>query len=267
MVKMIRYPLFVPADRPDRFDKAAQSAADALILDLEDAVAVDAKDMARKNIASEFTDEPVMVRINGLNTPWFEADLAAVAEGHFAAVVIPKAERAVELANLAETLPQTPIVALIESAEGIANARAIAEVANVVRLAFGSIDYCADLGCDHERDALLMPRSALVLASKLGGIAPPIDGVTAAIKDTDLCNADARHARSLGMTGKLCIHPSQIEPVKRAFAPTESEIAWAKRVMEAEDGASSVDGQMVDAPVRLRAAAILESQGLDAGAA
>lgn len=259
MVNLIRYPLFVPADRPDRFEKAARSGADALILDLEDAVAAEAKDTARSNIASDFTKHPVIVRINAMNTPWFNADLAAVSQGNFAAVMVPKAERAEDLADLSDRLPQTPIIALIETAVGHANARPIAAIDNVVRLAFGSIDYCADVGCAHERDALLWARTTLVLASKLEGIAPPLDGVTAAIKDAELPHADAQHARSLGMTGKLCIHPAQIEPIKRAFAPTEEEIDWAKRVLAAADGASAVDGQMVDAPVRLRAAAILEN--------
>lgn len=258
MVNLIRHPLFVPADRPDRFDKAARSGADALILDLEDAVAAEAKDTARSNIASNFTRHPVIVRINAMHTPWFDEDLAAVSKGNFAAFMVPKAERAEDLAVLADRLPETPIIALIESAIGHANARAIAAVGNVARLAFGSIDYCADLGCTHERNALLVARTTLVLASKLEGIAPPLDGVTASIKDVELTYTDAQHARSLGMTGKLCIHPAQIEPIKRAFAPTEEEIDWAKRVMAAVDGASAVDGQMVDAPVRLRAAAILE---------
>lgn len=107
------------------------------------------------------------------------------------------------------------------------------------------------------RDILLPARSELVLASRLGGIAAPIDGVTVQLDDPSVTGGDASHARDLGMTGKLCIHPKQISEVKRVFASSEQEIDWAKRVLASGDGAVSVDGAMVDKPVRIRARAIL----------
>ncbi|WP_417210321.1 HpcH/HpaI aldolase/citrate lyase family protein [Antarctobacter sp.] len=257
MVSSLTTPLFVPASKPERFGKAAASGADAVILDLEDAVAAADKDTARAALDAGFTDLPVIVRINAIGTPWHAADLAAVTGAGFAAVILPKSETPDTVAQVVAALPGLPVIALIESALGLANARAIATVKGVERLAFGSVDFCADLRCAHLRDILLPVRSELVLASRLGGIASPIDGVTVQLDDLAATRDDAGHARDLGMTGKLCIHPKQIAEVKRAFAPSEKEISWAKRVLASGDGAVSVDGAMVDEPVRIRARAIL----------
>lgn len=257
MVSSIATPLFVPASKPERFVKAAACGADAVILDLEDAVAAADKETARTALDAAFTDLRVIVRINAIGTPWHAADLAAVSGKEFAAVILPKSETAEAVAQVVAALPGLPVIALIESALGLANARTIAAVDGVARLAFGSVDFCADLGCAHLRDILLPARSELVLASRLGGIAAPIDGVTVQLNEPVVTFEDARHARDLGFTGKLCIHPRQIAEVKRAFAPSEDEIYWAKRVLESGDNAVAVDGVMVDEPVRIRARAIL----------
>jgi citrate lyase subunit beta/citryl-CoA lyase len=260
MVATIRAPLFVPANRPERFAKAAAAGTDAVILDLEDAVAADAKDAGRSALDAGFTDLPVIVRINAHGTPWHAADVAAVAALPVAAVILPKAEEAETVAAVAR-MSARPVIALIESAQGLAHARTLAAVQGVVRLAFGSIDFCADLGCAHLREVLLPARAELVLASRLAGIAAPIDGVTVQLNDHEMSFDDAAHARALGMTGKLCIHPKQVAEVKRAFAPTEAEVDWARRVLASGDGAVSVDGAMVDEPVRIRARAILAQLG------
>lgn len=256
MVSRIRAPLFVPADRPERFAKAAASRADAVILDLEDAVAGEAKDAARAALAVGFADVPVIVRINALGTPWHAADVRAVAALRPAAVMLPKAEAAAAVSAVASELG-LPVIALVETARGLAHARAIALADGVARLAFGSVDFCADLGGAHLREVLLPARFELVLASRLAGIAAPLDGVTVQLDDLSVSHDDAAHARALGMTGKLCIHPKQVPAVRRAFAPTEAELDWARRVVASGDGAVSVDGAMVDEPVRLRARAIL----------
>ena len=254
----LRTPLFIPADRPDRFEKAAASGADAVILDLEDAVAHDRKEAARASLRSDFTDLPVLVRINATGTPWHEDDLAALRGLNLSAVILPKAEDPTSVAAVSEVLGEaTPVMALIESGLGLGQCRAIAALPGVCRLVFGSIDYCADLGCEHLREVLLPARSELVLASRLAGIAAPVDGVTARLDDLLETYEDAVHARALGLTGKLCIHPVQIPEVRRAFLPSEAEIDWARRVMASGDGAVSVDGAMVDAPVRQRAKGIL----------
>jgi citrate lyase subunit beta/citryl-CoA lyase len=249
-------PLFVPGDRPERFEKAAVSGADAVIIDLEDAVAAEAKDKARASLRGGFASLPTLVRVNGIGTPWHEADMAGLGGHEFAGVIVPKAEASDAFGELCAS-SQIPVVALIESARGLADARRIAATGNVVRLAFGSIDFCADIGCAHIREVLLAARSEMVLASRLAGLVAPIDGVTVAIDDAALIASDARHARDLGFVGKLCIHPRQIKAIRSGFAPDQAEIDWAHRVLASGDGAVSVDGAMVDEPVRIRARSIL----------
>lgn len=254
-------PLFVPGNRPERFTKAAASGADAIILDLEDAVAPGQKLQARAALRRQGAlpeNTTIFVRINARATPWYKEDLEALAGLPLAGVMLPKTEAATDIQAVSQALLNLPIIALIESAKGVAAARSIAHIPDVARLAFGSIDFCADLGAEHTRDALLLARAELVLASRLGGLAAPLDGVTAAINDAALIEDDARYAQSLGFSGKLCIHPKQIAPARRGFMPSAEDIAWAKHILKrAEDGAAAVDGAMVDAPVRARARQIL----------
>lgn len=251
-------PLFVPADRPDRFPKAAASRADALILDLEDAVPAGSKALARAALRADFTTRPVIVRINGAATRWHDDDVAAVADLPLAALMLPKAEFGPTLDKvLSGPAGRFPVIALIETAHGLAQARNIAALPKVVRLAFGSIDYCADLGCGHGREALLGARSELVLASRLAGLSAPLDGVTTAIVDERLITDDARHASSLGFGGKLCIHPRQIEPALAGFRVAPGDLAAAREILASGDGVVAVEGQMVDEPVRARARALL----------
>jgi citrate lyase subunit beta/citryl-CoA lyase len=255
-------PLFVPGNRPERFAKAAASGADAVIIDLEDAVAPEEKEAARRAAAAVALEGiEVLVRINAAGTPWHAEDLAALASARIAGIILPKAEDPATLAAIRAALGDgRAVIALVESACGIAAARKLARGA--ARLAFGSIDFAADLGCAHTRNALLMARLELVLASRLAGIAAPIDGVTATISDDTLTEADARHAAELGFGGKLCIHPRQVAPALRGFAPDAEEVEWARKVIAAGgEGAVAVGGMMIDAPVRLRAERILSRAG------
>lgn len=249
---MVRAPLFVPATRPVRFAKAAASGTDAVIVDLEDAVAPVDKDRVRGSLRT-MPPGPVILRINAIGTAWHEADLAALDGLNLLCVMMPKAEDPAALAKL-----NFPLLPLIETARGLAHAREIAALPNVTQLAFGSIDFCADLGMAHLREVLLPVRLELVLASRLAGIAPPLDGVTTRL-DPGLAADDATHARNLGMGGKLCIHPSQVEEVRTAFLPTEKEREWAQKVLASGGGAVAVDGEMVDEPVRRRARNILSA--------
>lgn len=261
-------PLFVPADRPDRFPKAAASRADALILDLEDAVAPSGKAAARAALRADFTALPIFVRINGVGTSWHDDDVAAIADLPLAALVLPKAEFGPAIDTvLAGPAGRFPFIALIETASGLARARDLAALPGVARLAFGSIDYCADLGCAHTREALLGARSELVFASRLGGLPPPLDGVTTAIDDEKLITDDARYASELGFEGKLCIHPRQIEPALAGFRVAPGDIATARAILASGSGVAAVNGQMVDEPVRARARALLaraKATGADA---
>jgi len=245
--------LFVPGDRPDRFDKAAAAGADLVVLDLEDAVSADAKDAARANVAAWAAHRPCAVRINSADTPWFRADLDALSAKDVT-IMIPKAEDPAVLAGIGGN-----VIALIETARGVLNAPAIASVPGVVRLAVGTFDLAAELGVDPtDTEALLPTRGALVLASAAAGLPGPIDGVTAAIDEPDRIIADTTYARRLGFAGKLCIHPRQLRPAAAALRPTEAQIGWARRIVEASSGAvAQVDGEMVDKPVVDRAHAIL----------
>lgn len=254
-------PLFVPAHRPERFAKAAAAHPDAVILDLEDAVPAEDKETARAVLDRAFTGLPVLVRVNAFGTAWHTADLAAVARFQPAAVLLPKAESLDVLSGVADAVGPVSVVALVETARGLAAARALAAHPAVARLAFGSVDYCADLGCAHVPEALLAARSELVLASRLAGLPAPIDGVTTALDDAVAAEEDARRARALGLGGKLAIHPRQIAPIRAGFAPDAAEIAWAERALASGGGAVSVDGAMVDEPVRIRARAVLARRG------
>lgn len=246
--------LFVPADRSDRIGKALAAGADMVIVDLEDAVAPDRRAAARaglRDVAIGWTQ--VAVRVNAVGTADHAEDMRLVRELGAGAVMLAKAEVPPQDWTFAG-----PVIALVETAVGLANARALAATPQVARLAFGSIDFAADLGSAHTREALLLARSELVLASRLAGIAPPLDGVTTAFSDDAAAEDDARHAAGLGFSGKLCIHPRQVAPVRRGLAPRPEEIAWAQSVLAAAGaGAVTVDGAMVDEPVRKRAEAIL----------
>jgi citrate lyase subunit beta/citryl-CoA lyase len=248
-------PIFVPGDRPERFEKAAASGADAIILDLEDAVAAAAKATAREALRTDFTSLPIIIRINAIGTQWHEADIKAVASLGATAIMLPKSE----LNSVLEVGRSTslPLLALVETARGLADARQIAAIPAVARMAFGSIDYCADLGCAHTRDALLSARNELVIASRLTGITPPIDGVTTVTDNDQIIADDARYSASLGFGGKLSIHPRQVEPIKRGFLPDQAAVTWANKVLASGDGAIKIDGEMVDEPVRIRARQIL----------
>lgn len=249
-------PIFIPGDRPERFEKAGVSGADAVIIDLEDGVADTNKDAARANLRADFASVPVLVRVNAVGTEWFEDDVAAVERLSGAHVMVPKAEPGPELVALGRG--SMSIVALVESARGLAGAREVASVPGVVRLAFGSIDYCADLGCAHTRDALASARRELVFASRLAGISAPLDGVTTTFDDPEAVRSDARYACDLGFSGKLAVHPTQVPHIMAGFTPGADEIAWAETVVSSGDGAVARSGSMVDEPVRRRAALILE---------
>lgn len=260
--------LFVPGHRPDRFDKALAAGAQAVIIDLEDAVAPPDKVAAREALASWLaaTAARVVVRLNSADTEWFADDLALVASPAVAAVMLPKAESVDTLAAVAARRPGVALVPLVESAAGFANLRAIAAVPGVQRLAFGSIDFQVDMGMrDATEDDLLPFRAEFVLASRLARIAAPLDGVTVAIDDAARLQHDVQRARRLGFGGKLCIHPKQVAAVRAGFAPGADELAWAERVLQAAAQAAgaavAVDGKMVDKPVILRAEAILRDAG------
>jgi len=257
--------LFVPANRPDRYAKACATRAHAVIVDLEDAVAPDDKTGARAALVEWLPKAPrrVLVRVNAAGTEWFDADLRGCAAApNVDGLLVPKAERASDLHSVAAACPGTPIYPLIETAHGLWDVLPIAQASGVRALLFGSIDFQADLGILD--DDLLYARSQLVVASRVAGIAPPIDGVTQAIDDAELLRRDAYRARHLGFAGKACIHPAQVDIVNACFAPTADEVEWAEGIVAAFSMAAGsavlVDGRMVDRPVLLKAEAILRER-------
>jgi citrate lyase subunit beta/citryl-CoA lyase len=229
---------------------------------LEDAVAVGDKDAARAAV-DDYLDRcgaPVVVRVNGTDTPWHDADLTMICR-HRAAVMIPKAHSAAHVAGVTERLAVgTPAVVLIETAAGVCAAAQICGVPAVVRAAFGSIDLSAELGVDPDQaSALQYARSAVVFGSAAAGRPAPLDGVTTELGDASRLRRDLSHAVTLGFGGKLCIHPQQIATVHEGFAPSPREVEWARKVtaVAVTGKACVVDGKMVDKPVVDRAARIL----------
>ncbi len=247
--------LFVPGNRPERFDKALAAGAGSVIVDLQDAVPAAGKDAARAALQSWLAQAsaPVSVRINAADTPWFQADLAVCSSPMVAAIMLSKAENPQDLAACAQAAPQAHLLPLIETAKGFEALSALTAVPGVERLVFGSIDFQLDLGITGEDEELLFFRSQLVLASRLGGLQAPVDGVTTDIHDAHKLQAAAARARRLGFGAKLCIHPAQVAAVNAAFRPSAAEADWARRVVAAAaasaGAAASVDGKMIDLPV------------------
>lgn len=257
--------LFVPGERPDRFDKACASGADVVILDLEDAVAPERKAQAREAIRDWLTQGGrAWVRLNGTDTLWHEDDCGLLDAPGLLGVSLPKAETAEQLSRLAERLPGTVgLLPIVETARGIWNAAELAAVPKVGRLAFGSVDFQADAGIAGDGNELLYARSRLVLASAMAGIGAPVDGVTVQLDDLARLDAAVLDARRMGFGGKLCVHPRQVGPINQGFLPSAEEAAWARAVMAAVEanpgvGAVSLDGTLIDLPVILRAQRILE---------
>lgn len=260
--------LFVPGNRPERFDKALSSGADAVILDLEDAVPPAEKSVARGAIARAWAvlaaaPVPVAVRINAPSSDagrqdvaWL-ATIAAVAPA--LAVIVPKAESAGDLEAVRAALPQAALVPLIESAAGWAGLAEIAAAPGVLRLAFGHIDFMADTGlrCGDDQRELDPLRFAIAMHSRLHSLAAPVDGVTTGIDDEGALRDDTARALRFGFGAKLCIHPRQIPVVHAAMRPSQAEIRWAERVVAADEGsggaAVQLDGRMIDRPVVIQA--------------
>ncbi|CAE6898379.1 MULTISPECIES: HpcH/HpaI aldolase/citrate lyase family protein [Paraburkholderia] len=255
--------LFVPGSQPERFSKALASRADAVIVDLEDAVAPEAKAQARRAVAEWVSPErPVFIRVNGRNTPWFAEDAQLLKLRGIAGIILPKAESASDVvALISATRTKTPVFPLIETAQGMWNALEIAKAPFVQQLMFGTLDFIADMGMASDGHELDTFRAKLVMISRIAGILPPVDGVTPDIDDIERLTGETTRGKRWGFGGKLCIHPRQIPSVNACYTPSDSEIAWAQRVLDesakANGAAVSVDGKMVDRPVVLQAQRVM----------
>lgn len=270
----VRSLLFVPGNRPERFAKALAAGADAVCVDLEDAVAPDQKATARAAICAFLKEtraaKPVLgVRLNAPSTLAMAHDLAAVAEALSAAafVMVPKTQAGIELENLRASLGPTcpPLWPVIETGQALEAAYEVAAAASPDGgVLFGAADFSADVGCTLEWEALAYARGRLAAACAAANIAlldvPYLD-----VKDEAGLTESTRRAKALGFTGRACIHPDQVAPVNACFTPTEAEISRAKRVVaalaEAKGAAALLDGKLIEKPVILAAQRILERAG------
>lgn len=255
----LRSVLYLPANRASAIIKARGLPADAVILDLEDAVQPDAKAEARAAAvaaahAGGWEGKALFLRVNGIGTPWHGDDLAAAREGVFAGVVVPKVDSAAEAAGLVAAAAGRPVLAMIETPAAVLAAAAIAAVPGVAALVAGMADLAKALNCgaDPERRPLLYSLSAIVLAARAAGIAC-FDGVCTEFRNEAAFRAEAAQGRLLGFDGKTLIHPSQVEPCNQIFSPSAEEVAHARAQIAAYEaalavgrGVATLDGQMVE---------------------
>jgi citrate lyase subunit beta/citryl-CoA lyase len=263
--------LFAPGSDERKLGRALGSGADAVIADLEDAVAPAEKGAARELattlLGQADTPSVRLVRVNGVGTEWHEADLAAVASAGIDGIVLPKATAAaVEAVSAVVGLP---LVAIVETAIGLREAFAIASHERVQVLLLGAVDLGLALGLEQREDGqeLLFARSSLVVDCAAAGIRPPVDRVWLHVRDPDGLARDCVFARSLGYRGKALIHPDQVAVTHDAFAASTGELERAREIVAAFDqavadgrGVLALDGEMIDLPVVERARQLLSDE-------
>jgi citrate lyase subunit beta / citryl-CoA lyase len=258
--------LFCPADRPERYAKAA-AAADVVIIDLEDAVAPADKSAAREALAGEPQDpERTVVRVNACTTAEFALDVEALAATQYRRVMLAKTESAEQMQQLAEY----EVVALIESPLGAVAVHELLAAPNVIGAMWGAEDLVAALGGNSSRfadgnyrDVASHVRTSTLLAAKARGLFA-LDSVVLDIDDLDGLRRESDDAVAVGFDGKVAIHPRQIPVIREAYAPTVEEVDWARRVLDAVSsnrGVFTFEGKMVDAPVLRHAERILRRAG------
>ena len=244
----VRSILFLPASNPRAIAKAREAGADLVVLDLEDAVKPEHKEAARQaavDAAAEPWPMPVAIRVNGVASQWHDDDLEAAAHSKADLVVLPRTASADVIRATKEWFDR-PVLAMIETAAGVLAAAEISHEA--AALIAGTNDLSADLRLppDAGRQPLQMALQSIVLAGRASGIAV-FDGVFNGLKQTDDFAAQAAEGRRLGFDGKSLIHPSQVEPCHRVFAPSEAEIDRARRLLEAATGgAERFEDQMIE---------------------
>lgn len=258
--------LFCPGDRPDRFQKAAERA-DAVILDLEDAVGAESKTAAREAIATAALEPSrTIVRVQARGASGFRDDLAAVAASPFRTVMLAKAESPDEVDAVAEAIEGVRVIALLETARGVLAAESIAAHGRVVGLMWGAEDLVASMGGTSSRDetgayrdVAMHARSHVLLVAGAHGVTA-IDAIRTDIADLDGAEAEALDAAASGFGAKACIHPNHVEPYRRAFAPTEAQLDEARRILAAAEqtpGVFSFEGRMVDEPILRHARSVV----------
>ena len=251
----LRSVLYMPGSKPRALEKARSLPVDAIIFDLEDAVTPSEKEAARTGVVEAlaeggFSPRLKIVRVNGADTPWGADDLEAILPAAPDAVLLPKVNGPDDIAAV-KARTDLPIWAMMETAEGILNAQAIARAPGIGGFVMGTNDLAKELG-SRTRGAMVTALQHCLLAARAGGI-PCIDGVYNAFKDDDGLRAECTEGRDAGMDGKTLIHPAQITVTNEVFAPSEAEIDLARRQIDAFDAAQAagegvavVDGKIVE---------------------
>ena len=285
-IEFIRTALFVPGNRPERVDKAVKTAADVVIIDLEDAVPYSQKKETRPVVREKiqkYHRRPVLVRINALDTEFFQDDLTEMVVEGLACIMIPKVETADQIQKIHLALLEieskkglrpgsVSIIPLIESARAVENIFQIVsqgtDPQRLFTVAFGAADFSLDMGFDITKtgEELLYPRARIAVACRAAGVDPPLDTpFMIDLKDLEALEADIKRACQLGFQGKLCIHPNQIDICNTLFSPSKEEIEYAQKVIQAFDeaeaggsGAIQLEGKFIDYPVVERAKRILK---------
>ena len=261
--------LFAPGSEERKLVRALESGADAVVADLEDAVAPEekgaARDLATRLLDDARTESLRLLRVNGVGTEWHDWDLAAVSGRGLDGIVLPKATDA-DVRAVADRV-DVPIVAIVETARGLREAFEVASHEQVAVLLLGAVDLGLDLGLEQRDDGqeILFARSSLVVDSAAAGLRGPVDRVWVDVRDLEGLARDCAFARSLGFRGKALVHPDQVAPTHEAFAPTASELRRAREIVAAYDravedghGVVAPDGDMIDAPVAERARELLK---------
>ncbi len=284
--EFVRTALFVPGNRPDRVDKAVDTAADVVIIDLEDAVPYSQKNETRPAVREKilkYHQRPVFVRVNALNTEFFQDDLNAVLVKELACIMVPKVDAADQIQEINRRLLKVEenkgvrpgsvaIMPLIESALAVENVFQIVtqrtDPERLFTVAFGAADFALDMGFEITKtgEELCYPRARIAVACRAAGVAPPLDTpFMIDLKDFEALEADIKQARRYGFQGKLCIHPNQIDMCNRLFSPSKAEIQYARKVIQAFDAAEAggsaaiqVEGKFIDYPVVERCRRILK---------
>lgn len=258
--------LAVPASSLRMLEKAAQLAADEVVVDLEDGVAADAKDEARANLPHARARGTLAIRINGLTTSRWRDDLAAVAAVRPAAVIVPKVESADDVAAVASLLPDgVGVEVQVETARGLVEVERIAAAGHPLEaLVFGPGDFAASMGIPVltiGAGSWEYALARIAVAARANGL-QAIDGPYADLGDLAGLRTAAEAARAHGFDGKWVVHPDQIEPVNEVFTPSEEEVERARQILAAADGAIRLEGAMVDAATKRMAESVLARAGL-----
>jgi citrate lyase subunit beta/citryl-CoA lyase len=274
-IERLRSLLFAPAVRPDFIAKLPERGADAVVIDCEDATPSGAKSEARAIVRDRVPEilgpqMQVFVRVNSVASPYFDADIAEGLVDGLAGIVVPKLESVAQVETAAEALcragfPNLGVLAGIETALGVADARPLLAHPRIIAGYFGAEDFIADMGGVRTRkgDEVAFARASVALAARLAGVAI-VDQIVADFRDDDRFRFESQAARAMGYQGKLCIHPKQVEIANAAFIPSPEEVEHATRLLAAYDEASAsgiaaidFEGQMVDEPLAAQARRVL----------